>query len=351
MFVLWLEGVNLGLPPITKKQTDYYIIAKQTKRKNMLYLTTASLNGEKYNKTIVSAKEVIDILGIQDKFDSDIVYFRVPSDYVKPNRDNEGVYDFQRALIPNEVHGVFKGQSLTLQYTPFPAPQGDGGQPIIKKNLIFQMLDPFWYLRTESQEIEKTLMVYLWKGNKNSPVRLDGRDSVYYETYDPEADAKLENQAFQSELDFLFGLKQEMMNDPYLFRVKAKGLDSLLSIPNLTTISDSELELILMKKAKNSLIEFKKAWNDPATAENGTLQDAIDKKVIDLKQVNGIPTWIWSDTKDIMVQVPQGTDARLKLREYFINNIGSVLGILQTKIQSSNLDEKSRAKEKVKKDK
>ena len=83
----------------------------------MLYLTTASLNGEKYNKTIVSAKEVIDILGIQDSFADDIVYYRVPSEFVKPNRDNEGVYDFQRALIPNEVHGVFKGQSLTLQYT------------------------------------------------------------------------------------------------------------------------------------------------------------------------------------------------------------------------------------------
>lgn len=314
----------------------------------MLYLTTASVKGEKYNRTIVSAKEVIDMVGIQDQISSDTVFFRVPATAVKPNRDNEGVFDFRRALISSQVHGVFKGQSYTLEYTDFPAPLSDSGTPLIKKNIVFPIVDPSWYMKTDDQNIEKTLIVFLWKGNKNSPLRIDSRDDVYYETYDPEADAKLENQAFQSQMDFLFEMKQQFQDNPYMVRVRAKGLDNILSIPNLDTISDSELELKLMKKASTDLKEFKKAWNDPATAEKGTLQDAIDKKVIVLTSVNGIQTWIWADNKEQLVQVPQGIDARLKLREYFINNIATTLGILQTKLESVNLDVKSRKTEKTK---
>ena len=305
----------------------------------MLYLTTASIKGEKYNRTIVSPKELISMLGVEDDLKNDTLFFRVPN--VRPNRDNEGVFDFSRALISSQVHGVFNGQSLSVEYTEFPAPLSDTGTPLIKKNVIYPMVDPFWYLKTDDQNIEKTLMVYLWKGNKNSPIRLQNSD-IYYETFDPEAQAKLENQAFQSQMDFLFELKTQMKEDPYIVRVKAKGLDAILSLPNLETISDSELELVLMKKASSSFAEFKKAWYDPATAEKGTLQDAIDKKVIVLAQVNGLSTWVWADNKEQLVQVPQGSDARLKLREYFINNIGTVLGILQKKIESVKLDEKSR---------
>lgn len=309
----------------------------------MLYLTTADLNGKKYDKSIVSAKEVIKLLGINEAFESEVIYFRVPASGVKPNKDNAGVFDFQRCLISNEVHGIFQGQGFTLQYTQFPVRPNDNGNLIIKKEIIHQMTDPEWYMSTDSENLEKTLLVYLWKGNQNSPVRTKTND-VYYETYDPEADAKLANQMLKMEMDFFADLQVKMSTSPKAVRILAKGLDSIMSIQNLDSISDSELQLALAKRARQNLTSFKKAWEDSATYEKGLLQDAIDKKIIAFENVNGQTCWVWSDTKEVLVQVSNGIDARLKLKEYMDRNVGTLLAMFEDKLQGKTEGATSKAK-------
>jgi len=310
----------------------------------MLYLT-AALNGKKYNRDIVSSHELIDLFGIKDVFEVETVCFRVPQDQVRPNRDNEGVFDFKRLMIKNRINGVYQGQSVAVEYTPYAVVADEKGNLNIRKSIIYNIQDPMWYSFTDSDNLEKTLMMYLSPENKNSPIRQASND-VYFETYSPEIEAKIANAALDAELDFLLELKQAIKDDILAVKQKAKGLEANLSIANIDKISDDEFQQAFIRKAKDNIKAFKLAWADPATSERGLLQDAIEKNVVEFKSVNGLPTWVWRHSQESLVVVPQGTDARLKLRTYFNDNMSTILPIVQEQLGNGVLDAKTRNKKK-----
>lgn len=283
----------------------------------MLYLTTAA-KGKSYNTTIVSAKEVIEMLGEPTKsvFDDSVVHFK-PTD-IKPDRDNAGELNFTRALIPNRIDGVFDGQSFTLQYTAFAAPIV-GGSPKINKTIIYQVNDPKFWRHTDSQNIEMTLMLYLFVGNQQSPLRTE-RNYATYTSYSPKQKANEDLQILRNRRSLIGELEKQIQNDVESVRRKAKGLEGELAIAGIETITANEFELAIMTIAESKMTAFKTAWEDVNTAERGLLRDAIDKRIIRLDQSFGQNAWVWSSSGEVIVAVPHGSDTFLTLRQFFTSN-------------------------------
>ena len=307
----------------------------------MLYLT-GSFNGKKYDQSVVSAQEVIDILGIQEPFKEKAIYFRIPKSQVRPDKDNEGVKIHRRPIINTHVNGAYKGSGFTLRYSKYAVNPTAEGRLIIPRTYLHFVTDPEWWMWTNDDDIEKTLMVFLSANNSSSPIRNKNTDDVYFESYIPTEEAKIALQANKARRDYIRSIEDALKADFEAVKQKAKGLDGTFAIGDIQNLTNDEFELRLLDLVERDTEGFKKQWIDTAVAERGLLQDAIDKKIIDCKPIDNILTWFWVETNDKITYVPQGSDARLKLREYFLNNQSTMLPLLENALKKENLDEKSR---------
>ena len=241
--------------------------------------------------------------------------------YKRPDKVNKGKWKFTRNVMTEPQFVAYskeKGFNVRVRYATNVMPKVEAGVAINKYSPTYISLE-FGEDGTRPM-VDKNEMEFLFwflhPSNLNSPLRAsDAKSPAYYKFADPEGKSMEELQKEEwsiNALQIIIGEHRWHIDD---LKRLAKGMH----ISGIDDMTDNEVRVALKKLAIKDPVTFKNRAEGSQVKFDGTIQDAIDKKILTIRSLNGLKRWYLKDEE--VLPIPSGADPLIALKEHVVNDI------------------------------
>lgn len=240
---------------------------------------------------------------------------------------------------PTEFVGVDdEGFEVNLRYFNRKRPTKRGGVETIEYQPTHIGLDGETKVVDTRRQLEEYVYMYLHPWCKNSPLRRGGR--FKYELIDEIANAKSNN--LQSK-DLLWCLDAIHNGDIETLRQRATGL----KIAHVASLEDEEVRNRLETIAFKDPTSFRYSWEDAGVLYRGVINTAIQRGIVEEKELQGTRYWQWSSENggERICPIPRNArDTSSTLLQYAAENFGTTMKAIEAAVNGSNVEDKLRSK-------
>lgn len=293
----------------------------------------------------VTAKKIIDLFDLQDlkrnkiEFISNSVWDRVNNRRAHPHSLNLKCQFVATTQAGDQIEITYYKQKVNKivgnnnveEYIPHNTQ--DSKMPFVGSNIALNSIT----------DLELALFYYLNPKCKSSPFRKPD-EGFLYDIHMPEKLAEEElgkRKALFEAQNLIYNLKGDDLK--FLARgISIKtGPNTFRGISNVANLNDNEIRLQLIRLSEINHVSFMQQFRSGSTKVFGFLQSAIDERVIYLSRPHTAgQTWRWNENiggHDI-VNVPPGRSPVEVIRQYFLENMESIMPVIQENLGKKMLE-------------